>query len=36
MLFSEVVASPFAWIFLIVEHDPMLYEDSKQMVEYVG
>jgi hypothetical protein len=22
--------------FLIVEHDPMLYEDAKQMVEYVG
>jgi hypothetical protein len=23
-------------IFLIMEHDPMLYEDVKQMVEYVG
>jgi hypothetical protein len=22
--------------FLIVEHDPMLYEDAKEMVEYVG
>jgi hypothetical protein len=22
--------------FLIVEHDPMLYEDAEQMVEYVG
>jgi hypothetical protein len=22
--------------FLIIEHDPMLYEDAKQMVEYVG
>jgi hypothetical protein len=21
---------------LIIEHDPMLYEDAKQMVEYVG
>jgi hypothetical protein len=22
--------------FMIIEHDPMLYEDAKQMVEYVG
>jgi hypothetical protein len=22
--------------FLIVEHDPMLYEDAKEMVEYIG
>jgi hypothetical protein len=22
--------------FLIIEHDPMLYEDAKQMVKYVG
>jgi hypothetical protein len=22
--------------FLIIEHDPMLYEDAKEMVEYVG
>jgi hypothetical protein len=22
--------------FLIVGHDPMLYKDAKQMVEYVG
>ena len=22
--------------FLIVEHDPMLYEDAKQMMEYIG